>query len=397
MSAHLDFDGFVAAAARFQRDLSRVLWELLILLTVYLGSLWGLAEAFEISKEPPEVMTPKRIWGLVVMAAGGFGVVVYLCVRLGRGSSRPGTACPHCSAPLLGGHSTSLAIATKHCPRCHKALFEPSAAEDAATSVTVNVTEVADSKLITREQLKAADIACRRSFFKYVGVSTALAVAYGAVAATVVFLFRQRIEDTAGEVLAPFLKLLAVFPTFVLAFWGIVVALRKSERAHSPRCPGCHEQLGHVALLMVTGACSHCGQRVLSDALMLVPFATDTESPWVLMDRQQFREDSRRLHRRMPLACLAGFVAGAGWFGIWVAAAKFLQVDFRGSVGEHPILLILMIPAPVLQIGTVWLVSTRLQRRLACPHCHESLLHGHWLVLATGCCTHCGRQVLHSE
>ena len=398
MSAHLDFDGFVAAAARFQRDLSRVLWELLILLTVYVGSLWGLAEAFEISKEPPEVMTPKRIWGLVVMAAGGFGVVVYLCVRLGRSSSHAGTACPHCSAPLLGGYNTSLAIATKHCPRCHKALFEPTAVEDDTTpSVSAKLDENPVSRLMTREQLRAANAASCRSFFKYIGVAVALAVVYGAVAATIVFLFRQRIEDAAGEVLAPFLKILLVFPSFVLLMWGIPVALRKSERAHRPRCPGCQEQLNHQALLLITGACSHCGQRVLSDALPLVPFATNSESSWVLMDRQQFSDESRKLQRRMPLCCLAGFAAGAGWFVVLAAMAYLLRATFGWPDKDNPVVIALMIPAPVLQIVIVWLVSSRLQRRLVCPHCRETLLHGQWLVIATGCCTHCGRQVLRSE
>lgn len=396
MSAPLDFQHFVTAAKQFRRDGLRFVWELLIVVAVFLGGMCWLAVAFGIPDEPPDVMTPKRIWGFVVMAAGTIGFIVYMGLRLHRMSARPGTACPHCSAPLLGGHNTWLAIATKHCPRCHKALFEPTAVEDdAAASFSAKLDDDSVSHLMTREQLRAANTACVRSFFKYIGVAVALAVVYGAGAATIVFLFRQRIEDAAGEVLAPFLKILLVFPSFVLLMWGIPVALRKSERAHRPRCPGCQEQLDHPALVMVSGVCSHCGQRVLSDALPLVPFATDTEPPEVLMDRQQFSDESQKLQRRMPLCCLAGFAAGAGWFGVWAATVYFMRT-FGWSMNEHPAVWGLL-PAPVVQLVIVWVTSSRLERQLVCPHCREPLLHGQQLVIATGCCTHCGRQVLHSE
>lgn len=398
MSTPLDFPQFVAAAKRFRGDGLRFVWELLIVMALFLGSLCWLAVAFGIPDEPPGVMTPKRIWGFVVMAAGTIGFIVYMGLRLERMSARPGTACPHCSTPLLGGHITSLAIATKHCPRCHKTLFEPTAVEDDATaSVSAKLDEDSVSRLMTREQLKAADAACRRSFFKYIGVAVALAVVYGAVAATIVFLFRQRMEDAAGETLAPVIKILLVFPSFVLLMWGIPVALRKSERVHRPRCPGCQEQLNHHALLLITGACSHCGQRVLSDALPLAPFAADTEPAWVLMDRQQFSDELRRLHRRMPLCCLAGGAVGFGWFVVVGGTDYLLRANFGWPDKDNPVVVALMFLAVVFQLVTVILVSSRMERRLVCPHCRETLLHGHGLIIATGCCTHCGRQVLHSE
>ena len=398
MSTPLDFPQFVAAAKRFRRDGLRFVWELLIVLAVFLGGLCCLAVAFGIPDEPPNVMTPKRILGFVVMAAGTICFIVYMGLRLHRMSARPGTACPHCSTPLLGGHNTWLAIATKHCPRCHKALFESVAAEDDATAaVAAQSQENSDPRLMTREQLRAADAACVRSFFKYQGIAVALAVIYGAVTATIVFLFRQRIDDAAGESLAPVVKILLVFPSFVLLMWGIPVALRKSERVHRPRCPGCQEQLGYHALVLISGVCTHCGQRVLSDALPLVPFATDTEPPGVLMDRQQFRDESRRLHRRMSLCCLAGGAVGFGWFAVVGGTAYLLRANFGWPDKDNPVVIALMFLALVFQLVTVFVVSSRMERRLVCPHCRETLLHGHGLIIATGYCTHCGRQVLHSE
>lgn len=317
----------------------------------------------------------------VAMAIG------WLLYRQEQRAKSLGLACPECCRPLAGGMNGSLAMAMRVCPHCHKRFLAddptPRGVPDDGLPETGSVM-LADLDLQQAAERKRF----RRVFSGYLATSLVCAgLSAAAIWSSGFWSFR-------------FVPEMAFYPTRILpvaAFVivggvGMVVAQRVSMRERSLKCPECGDTLWHRLTLRMTGNCTSCGHRALVDPL--ITQASHRETVERLLTRGEFRRRSRAIQMRAPLCCLAGGAAAFLWIGavFWQASASG-RSHLRDEL--DPLTAGLACFGVAIQIGVVVWTEHRLKRRLACHACDQPLSLTR-LIQATGCCTNCGRQVLHT-
>ena len=331
-------------------------------------------------EKQPELQEERGLLGIgmaltmVIMA----GSVLY---RHDQRVKSLGLACPECSRLLIG----AMAMALRICPHCHKPFLN-------ADSESSGESEDAQAAMgsVTLADLDVQQAAESKRFRRVVRDYLVASLICAGLSAAVIWYAGFWSYSFFPEATFYPMRILPMMIGSVVVGVGTIIAGRISRQHRRLQCQECRAILSRNSILRMTGNCTSCGCRVVRDPLM--PDLPETEPAETLLSREEFRKRSAQIQRRGPLCCLAGGAAGF----LWVAAVFWNAVAAgRSHLRDEmdPITAGLAFLGIVIQIGVVAWMENRLNRQLVCRACDQPLTSPH-IVQATGCCTHCGRQVL---
>jgi ribosomal protein S27E len=341
----------------------------------------ALALSWMISRTAPPVDSPWRplpFFVLITYVLAGAGIIAWLL-------RNPLLHCPQCSQSLAEGMAPYFAIVTGRCPKCAATIFE-----DDAVWIPEERAGIAGAKLLSRAELLAAESDARRSAtprtIKW-GLSGALLVALGGASGA---LLKHVLASRLGEVWTPFVVPVLLAPGIAVGFWAVVVWDRSS--AVAKLCPHCSAEITPQGFACITGNCSRCGKKAVSDPFPgMLPIVRTNEAPeWSLV---KFRDLAKPCRDRRWIGC----VVGAGLNCLWCAPLLMAipaDTRFENSLGGSAVYFACLAGITLCQCGGVLLWQRYSGRRIRCSACRRELVEFYELVISSRRCYHCGTTLL---
>jgi len=375
---------FCASLSAFRR---RGLSVGVVLVLVFFLMLWAfgaIAGAMNDAGVPLE--SPWRYLLIVGLLPAGFMMIwiANLCLQ------HPLLKCPHCSHSFAGGMDPYYAIVTERCSNCAKPLFE------SAQPASEETPRLPDDLLLSREKLLADLANSRRAALRLTliwGISGIILVVLGSVSGR---WLSYELASQLGDVWTPFVAPALLAPGIFVAAWSLAVWSRHFRTSRP--CPHCGAPILASDFASITGNCSTCGHKAVSDPWPGIEPSDDRAavSKWSAIE---FQRVAKPLHDRLWIGCLVG----GGFAALWLS----LLYSMSPSGGNTQISLNSLWGATVFVFGFggmllfqctgVLLWHWYSARQLRCPKCHSELVHVYRLVVSSKRCYHCGATVIHDR
>jgi hypothetical protein len=201
---------------------------------------------------------------------------------------------------------------------------------------------------------------------------------------------RESFGDRLGEIWAPFLAPVLLFPAIPVGFWSLAVYGRGLRPVL--KCPHCQHPISANDPAAVTGNCPNCGERAVQDPKCGLAARAEAEANmrWSVVD---FRTLANLRTNRLWIGCFIGGALAAAWS---IPFLVLLDLDGapRDSIFALTAHFICMAGLPLFQCGGVLFWHRYSARDLRCPRCERDLLGLHGLVISSRRCFHCGSVVL---
>jgi len=275
-------------------------------------------------------------------------------------------------------------IVTGRCRHCAASLFDDEPIElDAPEDVPI-------IELLTFAELGAEEhhalVAAIRPALSC-ALSGALLAVIGGVSAPWV---KELLDTRLDEIWVPFVAPVLLAPGITVGFWALVVWARHLRV--SRRCPLCAAPVPAHGYASITGNCSSCGRRVVSDPYpgSLIHRHASLNPTWSIAG---FRNLAKYRHDRLWIGCLLGGGLASVWaapFFIALATAGRSQITPEGLTAYF----ICMAGIILFQCGGALIWHWYSARGLRCPDCKDELLQFYGLVISSQRCYHCGATVL---
>lgn len=357
----------------------RAAWTSHLLFVSFMALLWAFAFSAErMNRSDVPLDSPWR-WLLILSL---FPLVFVGICALTWVSRHPLLKCPQCSHSLGWGMAPYQAIVTGRCPKCATTLFE---------DAFLNETESPDLpvlELVSRADLNAVESLARNSAVRPMLAwvfSGGLLLAIGSMASLWV---RDLLAPWLGEIWTPFVAPVLLIPGISVGLWATVVWAR---HLHVSRlCPHCTAPISANGFASLTGNCSNCGQRAVSDPFPgLSPISHPLREPrWSIAE---FHDLAKPRHDRLWIGCFIG----AGLASAWIAPFLVALPSKGDSSSEGMTAYFICLGGILLfQCVGVYVWHRYSARGIHCSECDGELLQFYSFVISSRRCYHCGSTVL---
>lgn len=295
--------------------------------------------------------------------------------------------CPHCSHPLL---RANCAIVTGRCPSCAKFLFEKEKLASKEASQAPVETLLSQEELLADLE-NARHVALRPTLIW--AISGIILVVLGSLSGR---WLSDELASQLGDVWTPFVVPALLAPGIIVASWSLAVWSRHFRTSRP--CPHCGAPILASDFASITGNCSTCGHKAVSDPCPGIEPWDDhkTKPRWLT---REFQRLAKPRHDRLWIGCLVGGAIAALWMFLLIplfSSDSKIQISLNSLWGAT--VFILGVGGMLLfQCAGVMLWHWYSARHLRCPKCHSELLHFYRLVVSSKHCYHCGATVIHER